>query len=707
MAPAFLPTVPLSRARTDRILQTRHRRTQSYSAPVRRRCRISAPPRAALGGAVLSVSDLRLQAGTRDLVHIPRWSLTPGTCIGLVGPNGAGKSTVLKALADKDEFGRAIQVAANASLGYLPQQAVSGSQKSVWEEAGSEMTELREAEAALREAERTAGDAGGAKKLERAMAEFERAGGYDQDERIARVLSGLGFAKSDWERKCADLSGGWQMRVALARLLLREPTVLLLDEPSNHLDVAAKAYLARYLKEYQHTVVLVSHDSKLLDGCCSRIAEIDAARFAEYPGCNYSKYLEEKEARMFAAARAAAKTEAEAAKLELFITRFGAKATKAKSAQSKQKALDKLLAANEGPAALSADDRHDSTMRLRLPPAPPCARESVFLENADVGYDVSKPIVRGVTLTLERGMRIAVVGANGSGKSTLLKTLAGKLPPLAGSRRVGDNRVKSGVFTQDLAADLPAHLTALQHLEGLAPELTVERIRATLGAVGIRGPAALREMKYLSGGEQARVALASFVVQRQNVLFADEISNHLDEHSVFTVCDALMSFEGALVIVSHDRRVIESVAPTHCLVVDEGRATLHHGVPKIALDVITQAAGDGMAASDFGQGSGEDTRKAEKEQRVAAMEERKETQRRVSRAQKRLPKIHTEIEKLEEELGSLETEMAAVATDAGKAMAVQEKVDEAEQRVEELYDEMQTLELFLEEVAAPVPAAVP
>lgn len=337
--------------------------------------------------------------------------MTPGQTVGIVGANGAGKSTLLRAIAS-GEFARAVQVGVGASLGYLPQQAVSGSTASVWDEAGSEMVELRAAEAAMKAAEESIEEDGGGDRFSNAMAEFERHGGWGQDEKIARVLGGLGFGKDDWEKRCADLSGGWQMRVALARLLLRMPTILLLDEPTNHLDRAAKAYLAGYLRQYEHTVVIVSHDVTLLDGCCNKIVEIAEGQFAEYPGCNYTKYLEEKEMRAFSAARAAAKTAAEAEKLEHFITRFGAKATKAKSAQSKQKALDKLLAnaAGNTPAPLDAEDRHQSTMRITLPPAPPCAREALVIENVDVGYDAAQPLIRGVSLVLERGNRYGICG---------------------------------------------------------------------------------------------------------------------------------------------------------------------------------------------------------------------------------------------------------------------------------------------------------
>lgn len=703
---AFLPhpfsALPLRRCCQSTNTLCPARPLQNLLAPMpshRRRTHVT--PYAATGGAVLSVNHLRLQAGTRDLMYIPRWSITPGTTVGIVGANGCGKSTLLRAFADP-EFRSAIQVGPGSSLGYLPQQAVSGSEKTVWDEAGSEMVELRKAEADLRLAEATADEEGGAKRLEKAMSDFEREGGYEQDEKIARVLGGLGFAKDDWDRKCMELSGGWQMRVALARLLLREPTVMLLDEPTNHLDAAAKAYLTRYLREYRHSVVLVSHDVPLLDGCCSRIVEIEQGRFEDYPGCNYTKFLEEKQARALSAMRAAAKTEAEAEKLENFITRFGAKATKAKSAQSKQKALDKLLAENPADAKLGAEDRHQSTMRITLPPAPPCAREAIVLENADVGYDPGEPLIRNVSLVLERGNRYGICGLNGVGKSTLLATLAGNLPALNDDavRRVGDDRVSCGVFTQDLAADLPIEKSGLEHLEAVAPDLTRERLRGTLGAMGIRGPAALRQMKFLSGGEQARVALASFVVQSHNVLFCDEISNHLDVESVDTICEALVSFDGIVVVVSHDKRLIERVA-THCIVVDNQAAKIHVGVPESALEMVTvsgESGGGAAAGPDLAGGRirvAEEVVDDDKEARAVAFQSRKEAQRRLSRAQKRLPSLEREIIELEEKLEVFQEEMAIAGSNAEKAMEAHSRVQSCEAAIEKLYEEMQDVEEIL------------
>lgn len=290
--------------------------------------------------------------------------------------------------------------------------------------------------------------------------------------------------------------------------------------------------------------------------------------------------------------------------------------------------------------------------------------------------------------------------------------LSGKLAPLNADavRREGDERVLCGTFTQDLAADLPTNLSALQHLEKIAPDATVERLRSTLGGLGIRGSAALREMQYLSGGEQARVALATFVVQPFNVLLLDEISNHLDIESVETIIDALVSFNGVAVIVSHDRRLIERVA-THCIVVEDQTATIFDGVPQRALNMITPTA-DGPATLDatdmMSSSSSADSSAAsasaasplDKKARIALFQEQKEAKRRITRAKKRLPAVEVDIGKQEGMLVKLANEMEAAGSDAGKAMDVQARVDKAEKAIEGLYEEMERLESFLAETAA-------
>lgn len=297
-------------------------------------------------GAVVKLVDFLLQAGSRDLLSFRELSVLPRDRVGLVGPNGAGKSTLLRAIAGNFPIAQGrIAVAPNKTIGYLPQQAVSGSDLTVWNEASSQMERLNRAEKDLRAAEMAVADNpsnANLKWLDDSTDRFGAAGGYAKDEKIGGVLTGLGFTQEDWKRKCSELSGGWGMRVALARLLLSEPDVMLLDEPTNHLDVRTKAYLRAFLAAYPYSIVVVSHDRQVLDDA-SRIVELRGGSLDFY-SCNYSRFLELREQREAMLLKEKQRQDTEIAKLDSFITRFGAKATKAASAQSKQKALDKLEA---------------------------------------------------------------------------------------------------------------------------------------------------------------------------------------------------------------------------------------------------------------------------------------------------------------------------------------------------------------------------
>jgi ATPase subunit of ABC transporter with duplicated ATPase domains len=534
------------------------------------------PPRGDTRGAALLLEDVMLSVGPEDLLIAASLRVEPGECVGLVGANGCGKSTLLRAVAGRRGVdGGRVAVPPGAAVGFLEQIGVGGSSRTVAEEARSRMAAtaaaaaLAAAEAAvaaLENASSGGGDANHAASvaeatnaLAAARDAYDAAGGPSAERRVASVLDGLGFAREAWGAQCATLSGGWQMRVALARLLLSPAAegaaagnaggLLLLDEPSNHLDAAACAYLAAFLRRSGAATLLVSHDASLLEGACDRLAEVRGGGLHTYAG-RYSAFAAERARRAEAAAARGERIDAQAAKLENFITRFGAKATKATAAESKQKALDKLLAAKENDeelnaaAAAGADagaPGDASKVALALPPPPPGAAEALILENASFGHGAasSPPQLSRVSLSLQRGMRLAILGPNGAGKSTLLAALAGELALRAGTRRVGDG-VSLGVFTQDLAQDLPADAVALEHVLEAARAadggVSAERARSVLGALGLRGDAPLRRIGDLSGGEKARVALAAFVLTPANALllgttvFCALICAHLRAH---------------------------------------------------------------------------------------------------------------------------------------------------------------------------------
>ena len=550
-------------------------------------------------GASIKISDAMLSVGDVDLLSNASVLIMPGQKVALVGGNGCGKSTLLKCIAGKRSLqDGTLAISRELAVGYFEQTAVSGSQLTVYQEARSRMDRVNAAEKALREAEARCGAAASADEEEAcrnadtlmdALAEFDMAGGYEAEKRISNVLDGLGFARTQWDAKCDDLSGGWQMRVALARLLLSpagsgDSGLLLLDEPTNHLDEAAKSWLARWIKDSPCTTVIVSHEQELMDGACDHVAEVRGRGLHWYAG-NFSDFLAARDERIAVAKALYEKQLAEEADLKDFIRRFSANASKSTQAQSRAKLLEKLQkemlkTVSAATATVSDGAAGDaSAVNLRLAKRPPSNQDQLMLKNAKLGYTPENPILSG-SLTLSREMRVVVLGPNGAGKSTLLKSIAGTMALVAGEREVCDERVKLGVFSQDLAQYLPKDATCLEYVMDVArqddPLMREEKGRAALGALGITGTMALRKIGSLSGGEKARVALAAFVLQPRNCLLLDEPSNHLDVGAVRALTDGLQGWDGCLFAVSHNKAFCESLDPTHVVRVKNGTFALEN-----------------------------------------------------------------------------------------------------------------------------------
>jgi len=624
---------------------------------------------------MLRLADCTLSPGGDDVLVDASWHLREGQHVGLVGRNGAGKTTLLRALAGElSPSSGKVHVRSSVRVGYLPQQAVSGSSATVWDEASSRMERLQRLEAAMTHAqqlvERHADD--GPQRLADATEAFRLAGGFRRDELIGEVLHGLGFPRDSWHRSCDTFSGGWQMRIALARMLLSEPDVALLDEPTNHLDMAARSWLAHYLSRAPWTFVVVSHDRHLLDVAVNHIVEARGQRLHTYTG-NFTRFLAERELRAQQQEAAAEKVAAERAKLERFVERFGAKATKAAQARSKRKQLERL-------GDVPTVDRPPPLPRFHLPEAPAGAFEALQLQKATVGWgDV--PVLETVDLTLERGMRLVLLGPNGCGKSTLLQSLAGRQPLLGGRRRVGD-RSRIGVFDQDLAATLPPDTDALTHLTELVPAMPPQRLRAVLGALGLPGDMALRPIAQLSGGEKARVALAALVVRPCNVLLLDEPTNHLDAETVEVLVRALGEFTGAMVLVTHDRYVAESIA-SHVGRVEGGGVTVREGVRAEDLVPIP----DHVADADDGPSDGQ-----------LAYEERKAMQRELGRAERDLGKLEDAIAAHEERIAEIDESLFDVAADRDKASVLEAEQRDQQASLEEAMHRWEALGERIEEL---------
>jgi ATP-binding cassette subfamily F protein 3 len=617
---------------------------------------------------MLRITDLRLAAGPLDLLTGADAHVHPGERVGLVGRNGCGKTSLLRAI--RGELlpeGGTIAIRSGARVGFLDQHADTATERTVWEEARAGLGPVLDLEAdyqaALKAAE--SGDAAAIAKLDEATERLRVAGGFALDERVGAVLHGLGLDAPTWQRPCSSFSGGWRVRIGLARLLLSQPELLVLDEPTNHLDVLARGWLQGFLARYPGTLLVVSHDRHLLDGVCTRILEVRGGRLHAFSG-GYTAWRAARALRLEQAQAAYESQQAEIARLERFVDRFKAKATKAAQARSRQKQLDKM-------ERLEAPEL-DRDPSLTLPPAPDCSAEAVVLDGATLAWPDGPDILTGVELRLERGMRLGVLGLNGSGKSTLLSALDGSLDPRAGRLRLGRG-VRIGRYSQHLTQALDPEKTGLEVLRELAPAAEDSRLRGVLGALGLSGDAALRPVGQLSGGEKARVVLAGFCARPANVLLLDEPTNHLDVVTVDVLIEALQAFEGAMVVVSHDRHLVEAVA-THVAVVRDGAVTIAEGVRPEDFDLTPPTAAAKVEASEG----------------ALAHADRKAERRARQKMEKRAEAVQDEIATAEARLGEVDVALVEAGGDADALVRLSKERAEVEARIEALFEEWETLE---------------
>jgi ATP-binding cassette subfamily F protein 3 len=512
--------------------------------------------------------------GPRILFENTDWLVTPNERAGIVGANGTGKSSLLKVLAGIEGLDSGTVVTQKGTtLGYLPQDGLSLSGRTVFAECMTVFDDLRALEEeqeqlAHRMSELDPSSAEYAQVADRfhmAESEFHARDGYTVESQVGAVLSGLGFPQRDWKRRTEEFSGGWQMRIALAKLLLEKPNLLLLDEPTNHLDLEARNWLEDYLTSYPNAFVLVSHDRYFLDATVRKIVELWNKQLHFYTG-GYSKYEVQKTERRAQLQAAFANQQDRIQQLEAFISRFRAQATKAKQVQSRIKELERIERIDIPP--------EEKTIHFSFPQPKPSGRVVAEFKNVAKSYG-DHQVFSGVDFIIERGDRVALVGINGAGKSTLIKLLAGAEPLTAGEFTLGHN-AQPDYFAQDQYKELDGSARMVDDLATVAPRATNTELRSILGSFLFSEDDVFKTIGVLSGGERNRYALARMLMMPSNFMLLDEPTNHLDMKAKDVLLTALQEYSGTVVFVSHDRYFIDKLA-TRVFEVEDGRVHIYPG----------------------------------------------------------------------------------------------------------------------------------
>ncbi len=573
--------------------------------------------------------------------------------IGLTGKNGAGKSTLLKILAGRQEpDSGSVVIPGGQEVGYLPQEMIPDSTRTIMDEtltAFSKTIALEKEIERLNEelAQRTDYESREyqsiIERLTEANERFHLIGGNDRQGSAEKVLLGLGFKRSDFTRNITEFSSGWQMRVELAKILLRDPDVMLLDEPTNHLDIESIGWLEEFLQTYRGAVVLVSHDRKFLDKVTRRTIEIVLGKIEDY-NVSYSEYVQQRAERRAVQQSAYDNQQKEIENIERFIERFRYKATKARQAQSRLKMLDKM-------ERIEVDQTDNSAISFRFPPAPHCGKIVVRAQNAGKCYG-EKRVFGGFDLVLEKGEKIALVGRNGEGKSTFSKMVMGEIADHEGVVEIGAG-VKIGYFAQNQAALLNGDKTVFETIDDIAVGEVRTRIRNILGCFLFSGEDIDKKVKVLSGGEKGRLALAKLLLEPVNLLVLDEPTNHLDMRSKDILKMALLQYDGSLIVVSHDRDFLEGLT-TKTYEFRDGRVKPHIG------DVSSFLADRRMERLQELERAAGGTKPQAKTATAAPVAKPNAAQERERQKQqeREIRKLKNAIEKLENEIHELETQLA-------------------------------------------------
>lgn len=632
--------------------------------------------------AFVQLSNISLAFGARDLIRQATLTLQEGSRAALAGPNGAGKTTLMKIAAGmvKPDSGE-MAVTRGARISYLPQTNVVLGKGTVLQEAESAFSHVeamlfrqeevgRELQAKGLEERQTARLVEEFDEIGRAV---EASGYFRRRERIAEVLTGLGFSSRDGERRAEELSGGWQMRLALAKILLEDPDIMLLDEPTNYLDLEARTWLEGFLADYRGGVLLVSHDRYFLDVTIKEVYELFSGKLSRYPG-SYSAYEIRRSKELEAIFEAWERQQEEIQKIEDFVRRFRYKESKAAQVQSRIKMLEKIVPI-EIPEGMKR-------IHFSFPPAPRSGKISVKIENLSKSYGSLK-VIDNLGLEIERGRKIAFVGPNGAGKSTLMRIIAGADREFQGSLTLGTG-VEVGYFAQDSAEKMSSQRSVEEEAESVCPNELLPKIRNLLGAFLFRGDDVEKPVAVLSGGERSRLALLKMLLHPANLLVLDEPTNHLDLTSKDVLLDALRAFEGTVLFVSHDRGFIEELADL-VLELDAGSTPrLYYGDYRYYLDKkkALEESGDGAEPSPQAGNAAEASK-------VSTWEEEKARKARIKRLKKREEEISQRLEALSQSKKALEEAMALPSnySDGAKVRKILSSLAEVEKEAASLGEE--------------------
>jgi ATP-binding cassette, subfamily F, member 3 len=582
---------------------------------------------------MLVIDDVSLRVAGRLLIEQATAQIPDGARAGLVGRNGTGKSTLFRAIAgdiavEHGSFARP----ARSTIGRLPQEAPAGPERLI----DIVLAGDPERTALLREAE-TASDPHRIAEIQSRLADI---GAHAAPARAAGILAGLGFSHAEQQRPCAEFSGGWRMRVALAAVLFAEPDLLLLDEPTNYLDLEGTLWLQDHIARYPRTVIVISHDRDLLDSAVDSILHLERAKLTFYRG-NYTSFERQRNERLALDQSLARKQEAQRKHLTAFVERFRAKATKARQAQSRLKLLAKLQ---------PIDVRIEEDARAIAIPSPekPLSPPIIALDDMTVGYETDRPVLRRLTLRIDADDRIALLGANGNGKSTLTKLITGRLAPFSG-RMTRADKLKTAYFAQHQLDELNPQASAYDHLRRLMPDAPEAKVRARAGAIGFSAAMADTKAASLSGGEKARLLLGLATFDGPHLVVLDEPTNHLDIDSRAALIEAINEYSGAVILVSHDRFLLEACVDRLWLVAN-GEVNPFEGDLD---DYRRLVLGSGAGTASERNGAA-DARVSRADLRRAAAEKRSE----LAPLKRRIDEFDKAIAKLTKKIGDIDATLA-------------------------------------------------